>query len=162
MLKSRTTAVAIAALVLSTAIAQSHQSESMTPAKLAQKTSPPPSKETNRNAKLADAASINEDLIGFSLEGKADKVAEKVVAMREALPSLRPILNARSFETIGRQLTEMEQASSKSDVFGTALVAVEAYRIIENAMDTASRPSPIEVSMLDYSGFKLSILASTQ
>src|SRR4030088_1879372 len=98
MLKSRTTAVAIAALVLSTAIAQSHQSEPMTPAKLAQKTSPP-SKEADRNAKLADAASINEDLICFSLEGKADKVAEKVVALREALPALRPILNARSFET---------------------------------------------------------------
>lgn len=162
MLKSRTTAVAIAALVLSTAMAQSHQSDPMTPAKLAQKTSPTPSKEANRNAKLADAASINEDLIGFSLEGKADKVAEKVVAMRKALPSLRPLLNASSFETLGRQLTEMEQASSKSDVFGTALVAVEAYRVIENAMDTASRPSPIEVSMLDYSGFKLSILASTQ
>jgi hypothetical protein len=162
MLKSRTTAVAIAVLVLSTAMARSHQSDPTTPAKLAQTTSPTPGKEANLNAKLADAASINEDLIGLSLEGKADKVAEKVVAMRKALPSLRPLLNASSFETLGRQLTEMEQASSKSDVFGTALVAVEAYRVIENAMDTASRPSPIEVSMLDYSGFKLSILASTQ
>jgi len=56
----------------------------------------------------------------------------------------------------------MEQASSKSDIFGTALAAVEAYRAIENAMDVARRPSPIEVAMLDYSGFKLSILAATQ
>jgi hypothetical protein len=47
-----------------------------------------------------------------------------------------------------------------SDVYAAALVAVEAYRVIENAMDTAHRPSPIEVAMLDYCGFKLSILAT--
>jgi len=162
MLKSTMTAVAISALVLSTAIAQSHQSDPTTTAKLAQKTSRAPNKGANRNAKLADAASLNEDLIGFALKGNADKVAEKVVAMRKALPSLRPLLNAGSFETLGGQLTEMEQESSRSDVFGAALAAVEAYRVIENAMDIASRPSPIEVSMLDYSGFKLSILASTR
>ena len=133
----------------------------VTTAKLAQKTSPTPSKEASRYANLANAASINEDLIGFSLKGNADKVAEKVAAMKEALPTLRSLLNASSFETLRRQLTEMEQASAKSDVFGTALAAVEAYRVIENAMGSAGRPSPIEVAMLDYTGFKLSILATT-
>jgi hypothetical protein len=59
---------------------------------------------------------MNEDLIGFSLDGKADKVAEKVAAMRKALPTLRPLLNVSNFEALGRQLTEMEQASSKGDV----------------------------------------------
>ena len=162
MLKSTMTAIACSALVLSTALAQSHQTGPTATVKLAQKTSPAPSKDATRNVKLADAASINEDLIGFALEGKAGQVVEKVTAMRKALPTLRPLLSGSAFEALGRQLTEMEQASSKSDVFGTALVAVETYRVIENAMDTASRPSPIEVSMLDYSGFKLSILASTQ
>jgi hypothetical protein len=161
MLKRTMTALAISALMLSTALAQSQPSDSLTAIKLAQKTSPTPSKAANRNSKLADAASINEDLIGFALEGKADKVADKVAAMRKALPALRPLLNVSVFETLGRQLTEMEQASSKNDVFTTALVAVEAYQVIENAMDTAHRPSPIEVAMLDYSGFKLSVLAAT-
>jgi hypothetical protein len=132
----------------------------VTTVKLAQRTSPTPSKEGSRYGNLADAASINEDLIGFSLKGNADKVAEKVAAMREALPTLRPLLNASSFDTLRGQLTEMEHASAKSDVFGTALAAVEAYRVIENAMGSAVRPSPIEVAMLDYSGFKLSILAT--
>jgi hypothetical protein len=161
MLKRTMTTLAISALMLSTALAQSQHSGPMTTVKLAQKTSPTPIKDANRNAKLADAASINEDLIGFSLEGKADKVTEQVGAMRKALPTLRPLLDVSIFETLERQLAEMEQASSKSDVFATALVAVEAYRVIENAMDTAHRPSPIGVAMLDYSGFKLSLLAST-
>jgi hypothetical protein len=124
-----------------------------------------PSKQGNediRNVKLADAASINEDLIGFALEGKVDKVAEKVAAMRKAHSTSRALLDDTTFETLGRQITDMEQASSKNDALGTALVAVEVYRNLENAMDAAQRPSPIEVAMMDYSGFKLSILAGGQ
>src|SRR3979490_3201576 len=151
MLKRTITAVALSALMLSTTLAQSLQSDPLAAVKLTQKTPPPPSKDAARNAKLADAASINEDLIGFALEGKAGQVVEKVTAMRKALPTLRPLLSGSAFEALGRQLTEMEQASSKSDIFGTALAAVEAYRAIENAMDVARRPSPIEVAMLDYS-----------
>jgi hypothetical protein len=162
MLRRTMTAAAIAALLLSPALAKSSQSDSMTNLHLAQKTLSRPMKEANRNAKLADAASINEDLIGFALEGKADKVAEKVAAMRKALSTLRPLLKDSTFETLGRQMTDMEQASSKNDVLGTALVAVEVYRGIENAMDAARRRSPIEVAMMDYSGFKLSILAAAQ
>ena len=152
MLKSTMTAVACSALMLSTALAQSHQPGPLNTVDVAQRTPPTPSKDATRNVKLADAASINEDLIGFALEGKAGQVVEKVTAMRKALPTLRPLFSGSAFETLGRQLTEMEQASAKSDLIGTALVAVEAYRVIENAMDAARRPSPIEVAMLDYSG----------
>src|SRR6202521_751406 len=116
MLKSTVTAVACSALMLSTALAQSHQPDPMTAVKVAQRALPTFSKDASRNAKLTDAASINEDLIGFSVEGKADRVAEKVAAMRKAPPTLRPLLDVSAFETLGRQLTEMEQASSKSDV----------------------------------------------
>jgi hypothetical protein len=162
MLKTMITVAALSALTLSTSLAQSQQSIPATTAKLAQTTSPTPGKHADRNEMLTDAASINEDLIGFALDGKTDKVAEQVAAMRKALATLQPFLDATSFEMLGRQLTEMEQASSKHDTFGTALVAVEAYRVIETAMDADSRSSPIEVAMLDYSGFKLSVLAAMQ
>ena len=160
MLKHTITAATIIALMLSPALAQSLQSDSLTKPQLAQKTPSRPIKKGNRNARLAEVASINEDLIGFALDDKPDKVAEKVAAMRKVLPILRPLLNDSTFETLGRQITDMEQASSKNDVLGTALVAVEAYRTIENAMDAVGRSSPIEVAMMDYSGFKLSILSA--
>ena len=164
MLKRPMSAAAIAALMMLSTPAQSAQSDSMTKLRFAQKTKNTPSsvKDVNRNVKLTDAASINEDLIGLALDGKTDKVAEKVAAMRGALTTLRPLLNDNIFEILGRQVTEMEQASFKNGVLGTALVAVEVYRTIENAMDGASRPSPIEVAMMDYSGFKLSILTAAQ
>ena len=161
MFKYTVPAGIIAALIISPAVGRSAQLESM-PLLLAQKSSSKPIKENSRNAKLAGAASINEDLIGFALDGKADKVAERVSALRKALPALRPLLNAQTFENVGRQVTDMEQTSAKSDLLGTALASVEAYRAIENAMDAGNRPAPIEVAMLDYSGFKLSILAKAQ
>jgi hypothetical protein len=117
-------------------------------------------KDANRNAKLADAASITEDLIDFALDGKADNVAERVAAMRKTLPTLRPLVSDGDVATLERQVTEMEQASTKSDILGTALAAVEAYRIIESATDPRRGPVPMEVAMIDYSGFKLSILAA--
>jgi hypothetical protein len=160
MFKSAATAAAIAAVALSSALAQSPRPDSMAQPQLAQKSPSRPVTETNRNAKLEDAASINEDLIGFALEGKANKVAEKVTAMRKALPSLRGLLTENSFEALGRQMTDMEQASSKNDALGSALAAVEVYRSLVNAMDAARRPLPVELAMMDYSGFKLSILAA--
>jgi hypothetical protein len=148
------------ASLMSPAMARSPQSEFITKPPLAQKI---PSKlpgADNRDTKLADAASINEDLIDFSLVGKADKVAEKVTSMRKALATLRPLLDDKTFETLGRQVNDMEQASSKNDVFGTALAAVETYRTLEKARNSMRRSPPFEVAMMDYSGFKLSILAS--
>ncbi|WP_354125589.1 hypothetical protein [Bradyrhizobium sp. LB8.2] len=103
-----------------------------------------------------DAASINEDLIDAALGGKADKVA----AMRKAFPMLRPLLDGPTFDALARELTAMEQAMAGKDLPAIALASVEAYRIIEAATDPAQRPAPIEVAMLDYSGFKLSILAA--
>jgi len=55
-----------------------------------------------------------------------------------------------------RELTAM----AGKDLPAIALASVEAYRLIEGATDPAQRPAPIELAMLDYSGFKLSILAA--
>jgi len=91
---------------------------------------------------LTDAASINEDLIGFALDGKADKVANRWQQC-ESPPDIAAVPSTPLRSKLRTQLTGMEQASSKNDTLGTALVAVEAYRVIENAMDTDSRPSPL-------------------
>lgn len=154
MFKFTAPAVVITAMILLP------QAQSASNLLLAQKTPASAVKDANRSAKLADAASIAEDLIDFALDGKAGNVAERVAAMRKILPTLRPLLSDRDVKTLERQVTEMEQASTKSDVLGTALAAVEAYRTIESAADTGRGPVPMEVAMIDYSGFKLSILAA--
>jgi hypothetical protein len=152
MLKFTATAALITATILSA------QAELL----LAQKAPASAINDANRNTKLASAASITEDLIDFALSGKAGGVAEKVAVMRKTLPTLRPLLSDGDVATLERQVTEMEQASAKSDILGTALAAVEAYRTVESAMGARRGPAPLEVAMMDYSGFKLSILAAAQ
>jgi len=125
-----------------------------------EKAPPAPSGQTKRNAVLSDAASITEDLIGFALDGQTAKVAAKVSSLRQALVTLRPLLDDQTYEVLERRTTAMEKAVAGKDALGAALVAVEAYRIIENAMDAAGRTAPVEVAMLDYAGFKLSVLAA--
>jgi hypothetical protein len=147
------------AWMLLPALAQGPQSESLR-LQLAQNASKSSINDANRNAKLADAASINEDLMTFALEGKGNRVVEKVVAMRKTLSTLRSLFDETAFEGLTRQINDMERASSQNDVLGTALVSVEVYRTMENAMNAVRRPYPVEVAMMDYSGFKLSILAA--
>jgi len=91
---------------------------------------------------LTNAASISEDLIGVALDGKADNIAEQVGKMQKALPTLQPLLDVTALETLERYLIDMEQASSKNDTLATALVAVEANRIIENAINPDSPRAP--------------------
>src|SRR5882672_11343082 len=101
MLKRTTTAAAMSALMWWPAVTHAGPLDSITTVQLAQKT--PRVTEAIRTSRLTDAASINEDLIGFALEGKADKVAEKVAAIRNAHPTLRPLLDDTTFDTLGRQ-----------------------------------------------------------
>ncbi len=149
----------IGTLIVSFLLTELPQTQSRAQPQIAQQNTSGSAKNSSRNAALSDAASINEDLIGLALEGKAEKVAEKVTAMRKMIPALRSLLDASTLESVTRQLSDMEQASAKNDVLAVALASVEAYRFLENAMDPASRPAPLEVAMLDYSGFKLSILS---
>jgi hypothetical protein len=158
VLKHAAAAAAITATMVLPCLAQTPGSS--TRLRLAQTTATGSVKDANRNAKLADAASIAEDLIDLALDGKADKVAEKVSAMRKALATLRPLIADDGFATVEGQVTEMEQASAKNDAVGAALAAVEAYRIIEKATDAARGPVPLEVAMIDYAGFKLSLLVA--
>ena len=82
------TVIAIVMMALSPCLAQTpHPTGNIL---LAQKATAVPVMDANRNAKLSDAASIAEDLIDNVLSGKADKVAEKVAAMRKTMTTLRP------------------------------------------------------------------------
>ena len=147
----------IAAVISSPALGQAARLQG-TQTQSAQKPLAKPTKDSARAANLSNAASINEDLIGLALEGKADKVSEKIIALRAAMPALRPLLDAKAYETVSIQLGEMEQASAKDGALAAALVSVEFYRVLEMAMDPVSRRAPLEVAMIDYVGFKLSVL----
>jgi hypothetical protein len=114
-----------------------------------------------RHKLLLDVASVNRDLIDFALDGKSAKVAEKVAAMRKTLPTLRAALGVEAFEDITGHVARLEQDAAGNDLITAALDAAEAYRTVEEAVDAAMRPAPLEVALLDYSGLKLNVLAAS-
>lgn len=112
-----------------------------------------------RNDSIADAASINEDTVGFALAGETGKVEEKIAALKQALPNLRSDIGETTYEKVGGRLKAMETHLANGDLTGVSLAAVEAYKELELTLDKAALTTPIEVSLLDYSGFKLSALS---
>ena len=151
MLKHTAAAAAIVAFTLSPALVQLPAPDFWAGPLFAREAS---AKDLGRNAKLADAASINEDLIDAALGGKADKVAEKVAAMRKALPMLRPLLDAATFDALARELTAMEQAMALFEhcmeqgwvldgvVSQSVAQAQTLWRLREDISETISRWTP--------------------
>jgi hypothetical protein len=111
-----------------------------------------------RAALLEDAAALNEDLIGFALDGKAGKVSEKVLAMRRMLPVLRGVLAAEAFEELIGHVARMEQGAASNDILAAALDSAEAFRTLQQAVEPAQRALPLDVSILDYAGYRLTVL----
>ena len=112
------------------------------------------------NDRISAAASINEDMVELALAGETSEVQEKITDLRNALSELQPALSEGTYQAVGSELNAMEAAVGNNDMVGVALAAVEAYRTLENALDRSALVAPREVSMLDYSGFKLSALTA--
>ena len=52
----------------------------------------------------------------------------------------------------------VRSAWQKGDRATTALQSIEAYRLLQEAIDHRGQPVPVEVALLDYAGFKLDAL----
>lgn len=112
-----------------------------------------------RNVRISDAASITEDMVEFALAGDTGRVEESIRALKAEVSNLRPDLSEASYQAIGARIAEMETALVRGDFTGIEMAAVETYRALEQETDSLRRATPLEISMLDYSGFKLSVLA---
>jgi hypothetical protein len=75
---------------------------------------------------------------------------------------LRSHVHEATYQGVGDDIAGIEAALGQGDMTGVELAAVEAYRELEQEMNVVDRVAPIEVSMLDYSGFKLSALAKAK
>jgi hypothetical protein len=117
---------------------------------------------SSRNDRIADVASINEDIVEFALAGDAGRVRKKFIDLKAALLKLRSDVHEATYQAVSDELAGIEAALGQSDMTGVELAAVEAYRTLEQEMAVRDRVAPIEVSMLDYSGFKLSAFANAK
>ena len=113
-----------------------------------------------RNQAIGEVASIYEDLTEFALardRGSADEAVGKIVL---GLSSIHPLLDAKAAEKSATNLKAIESSVAAQDWEKAALHAVDGYGLLEETLDASRLLMPIDVSMMDYTGFKLSALAS--
>lgn len=103
-------------------------------------------------------ASRAEDLMDFAMAGDRGRATDKLNELRADLPKLRSALGETAADTVERHLAAIEEGLAKADLTAAALAADETFRTIVEAQG-GSGGLPIEVSLLDYSGFKLKALA---
>jgi hypothetical protein len=117
---------------------------------------------SRRNDRIAEAASLNEDIIEMALAGDATGVAGKIADLKQSLPTLRPYIGDDVYGDVEGPLKTMETKDAKGDLMGVSFAAVDAYKQLILSLDQTVMVAPIEVSLLDYSGFKLLILSHAE
>jgi hypothetical protein len=114
------------------------------------------------NGKLEVAASACEDMIEIAADAGIPAARSKVVALRKALVALRGNLSPVTTTLLDAHLKLIESRSKSGSVTNFSLAAVETFGDIVKAMDWSARPVRLQVALLDYTGFKLNILASSR
>jgi hypothetical protein len=121
-----------------------------------------PAQPDARNKAIGDVASLHEDVIEFALAGDRGAVEEKLGQITTALSDIHPMLDAKASEIAATNLKTMGAAAAAQDWERVALKAVDGFGLLESTLNTTKLTVPIDVSMLDYTGFKLSALAGSK
>ena len=137
------------------------------------------------NASVGLKAAIAHQASTISATGKPDPLtggAEIFENLTESAPTLDAATFKKSltnFETLCPEIsqrlspdrkkrldtlvTSVRNAWQKGDRATMALQSIEAYRLLQEAIEHGGQPVPVEVPLLDYAGFKLNaLLLSTQ
>lgn len=112
-----------------------------------------------RNEAIGNVASLHEDLTEFALLGDRGAVEETLGQIATGLSEIRPLMDAKASEAAAANLKAMESAATAEDWQKVALGAVDGFGLLEGTLDASRLAVPLDVSMLDYTGFKLSALA---
>jgi hypothetical protein len=106
------------------------------------------------------AASACEDMVDAVAATGMAAAQPKLVDLRAALKKAHGFLKAdvaAQLDQRAEAMTGLAKGTSKTEL---SLAAIETFKDIVNASDWHNAKIPKDVSMLDYTGFKLSILAS--
>lgn len=111
------------------------------------------------NETLLEVASPFEDLTEFAEAGNTSGIAEAFASIMQRVPSAQAILEPAPSEHLDSLVIAIDEARSAGENMAVALLAVEAYRTLISSLDESALVVPKAVSLLDYAGFKLHVLA---
>ncbi len=111
------------------------------------------------NQTLLQATSPFEDMIEFALMGDDMGIREALSEAEREAPSVNDVLPADASNRYDALLHSLDQASGNKQYQTVATTALEAYRLLLDGLKAGNLQVPKEVSLLDYAGFRLRVLA---
>lgn len=110
--------------------------------------------------RLLDQAATDAEHFAETAIARDDKQASThLVLLKGKLQMLRPQLAPGTATAIDIQVRRADHALNSADFKSAALAGAETYRILQDSIDIKVRQVPLEVSLLDYSGFKIEALS---
>jgi hypothetical protein len=111
-----------------------------------------------RNRVILSASSPFEDLTEYALANNAEGMKKALKAFDDQAASVRQVLPPPALQKLTSLVAEIRQAQQKGENQVVAMNSVEAYRVLVDSLDAKSLVVPLQVSLLDYAGFKLKVL----
>jgi hypothetical protein len=106
------------------------------------------------------AASACEDMVDVVAADGMTAAQPKLADLRMALKKARGFLKADVASQLDQRADAMTALAKGASKTALSLAAIETFKDIVNASDWHNAKIPKDVSMLDYTGFKLNILAA--
>lgn len=120
-------------------------------------TSPSRSEMSQSNEVLLSAASPFEDLTENALAGNKKGMQLALKAYDQQAARVSKVLSSKARHDIELLVATIKKAEQRADYESVALNSVEAYRTLIESLDTSSLIVPVQVSFLDYAGFKMKV-----
>lgn len=119
------------------------------------------SRALENNAHLENGASPFEDLTEFALRANEEGVRRALTDIDRRADTIRSALDSGGRRAFDSLLSKLRTAQSSRRYPEIAIHAVEGYRLLVDGLDEDALVVPKAVALLDYCGFRLTVLASS-
>jgi len=111
-------------------------------------------KQSAKNDQILKATDPFEGLAEAGIAGTAGPIAKSFKAAQKGREAARALLSAEAAQRFDEVFKQMMAAESGHDNVALSLAAAEGYKVLVSSLDPATLTIPMEVSLLDYCGFR--------
>ena len=114
------------------------------------------------NAILLRATSPYEDMVGFALAKNTASLTKALAAADKSAAGVKAVLSTAAASKFESLVQSIHQSATDNKHHAVAASAVEVFRLLIDNLEASGLKEPREVSLLDYAGFKLHVLAAAE
>ena len=115
-----------------------------------------------KNETLLNAMSPFEDMAEAALDKDTKGMKEAINAAGSETADVLKALPKENVKGFEERLVAIKDAAKSKDHYSVAVNAVEMFRFLIDSLDASKLELPKEVSLLDYAGFRLQVLAAAK